>query len=311
MSKITALIAVALAAATAVAAPTSALPPNTPLVADGRVVIDSTDFEGNMLRIPEEKRSDFRVSGQRVSEVIHQMFVARSFAQRARDAGLDRDPAVQARLRQVQDGVLAELYREKVEREAVVGNLEQRARELYTVDKAKFVTKEEVYIQHILVNTKGRTRETAAERARQAAADARGNPDFLAVAVRWSDDDDKTRNGGDLGFNSPTSFTEPVRKAIAGMKKGEVAGPVESEFGFHIIKLVDRKAAEPIPFEAVSKRLIEAEREKVKKLRLEAVQREILDAPTVVVYQDNVKKLVVPVSPEALKRATEDKAAAK
>jgi parvulin-like peptidyl-prolyl isomerase len=310
MSKITALLTAALAAATVSAAPAK-LPPDTPLITNGPIVVDSTDFEGNMLRIPEERRAEVRMSYDRVATIVDNMFIARSLAARSRELGLDKDPAVQKRLQQVQDGVLADLYVQKVEREVATVNLEQRARELYRAEQSKFVTKEEVYVQHILVNLGGRTRDTARARAQKALEEARSGEDFLSVATRYSDDPDKSRNGGDLGYNSPATFVEPVRKAIAGMKtKGEIVGPVESEFGFHILKFVDRKPSQPIKYEAVKGRIIEAERERLKKQRTEALVAEVRSSPSVVVHRANVEKLVVPVDPAMVQRALEEKAAA-
>lgn len=311
MSKIIALAAAALAAAGVSAAP-SKLPPGTPLVVDGKVVIDAADFEGNMLRIPEKHRVELRTSYDRVITIIDNMFIARSLATRAREAGLDKDPEVQRRLQQVQDGVLADLYVQKAERELAVGNLEQRARELYKAEQAKFMTPEEVYVQHIIVSLTGRTREAALERARQVVAEAKGGADFKALATRYSDDPDKSRHAGDLGYNSPTSFVEPVRKAIAAMKKkGEVAGPVESDQGFHVLRFVDRKEPQPIRFEEVARRIMDAEEERLRKQRTEALVREIRSSPTVVVHRDNVEKLVYKIDPEELRRALEEKAAAK
>ena len=310
MSKTLALITAAFATATFAAAPYK-LPPNSPLISDGKVVVDSTDFEGNLLRIPENKRDEMRMAYERVATIADNMFVARALATRARDLGLDKDPAVQKRLQQVQDGVLADLYVQKMEKEVATGNLEQRARELYKVDQAKFVTKEEVYVQHILVNLVGRTRDTALERARKAAEEARAGQDFLAVATRYSDDPDKRNNGGDLGYNSPTTFVEPVRKAIGTMKtKGEIVGPVESEFGYHVLRFVDRKPAKPIPYETVSKKIIEAERERIRKQRTEALVADVRNSSSVVVHRENVEKLVIPVDPEIARRAMEEKSAA-
>lgn len=310
MSKITALLTVALAAATVSAAP-ARLPPNTPLITNGPIVVDSTDFEGNMLRIPENRRDEVRMSYDRVATIVDNMFIARSLAARARELGLDKDPAVQKRLQQVQDGVLADLYVQKVEREVAVANLDQRARELYRAEQSKYVTKEEVHVQHILVNLNGRTRETALARARKALEEARSGEDFLSVATRYSDDPDKNRNGGDLGYNSPGTFVEPVRKAIDALKtKGEIAGPVESEFGFHIIRFVDRKPSVPIRYEAVANRIMEAERERLKKQRTEALISEVRSSPSVVVHRENVEKLVVPVDPAMMQRALEEKSSA-
>src|SRR5437660_1523536 len=166
------LLAVALATG-AFAAATTSLPLDAPLIEDGPVVVDKADFEGNMLRVPENRRSEVRMSYDRVMSILDNIYVARSFATRARELGLDKDPAVQKRLQQVQDGVLADLYVQKMEKEARLGDreLEQRARELYKADQSRFVVPEQVYTQHILVDMNGRTRESALERARKVAAD--------------------------------------------------------------------------------------------------------------------------------------------
>ena len=259
-----------------------------------------------MLRIPEDRRAEVRMSYDRVATIVDNMFVARSLAARAREIGLDKDPAVQKRLQQVQDGVLADLYVQKIEKETVTVNLEQRARELYKADQEKFVTKEEVHVQHVLVDLKGRTREGALERARKALEEVRAGQDFLTVAARYSDDPGVKGNGGDLGYSPPEKFVAPVRKAIDGMKtKGEIAGPVESEFGFHVVRFIDRKPPKPIKFEAVARQIMEAERERLKKQRTEALISQVRSAPSVVVHRQNVEKLVVPVDAAMLKRSLE------
>ncbi|MGZ5032674.1 MAG: peptidylprolyl isomerase [Usitatibacter sp.] len=300
------ILAAAVCAAFTFAAQAESLPPEAPLITDGTTVVDAGDFEGNLLRIPENRRSEVRTSYDRVASIVDNIFIARSLAQRARELGLDKDPIVQRRLRQVQDGVLADLYVQKLEKEALNVDLEQRVRELYRADQAKFMSSEQVYVQHILVNLNGRTRETALERAKKVAAEAKGGEDFLALAAKYSDDPEVKRNGGDLGYNAPTSFVPSVVKAIAGMsKKGEISDPLESDFGFHIVKFIERKKPEPIKFESVRKKMIEAEKERLQKARTESLVLEVRSAPSVVVYRENVEGLVLKVDPEMLRRAME------
>ena len=283
----------------------SPLAPDTPLITDGKVVVDAADFEGNMLRIPENRRAEVRMSYDRVVTIVDNIYIDRALAQRARDAGMDRDPAVQRRLQQVQDGVLAGLYRVEQEKAVVTGNLEPRARELYKADQARYRTQEMVHINHILVNLNGRTREAAMERARKVYQDAKGGEDFLSLAAKYSDDNDRRRHGGDLGLNAPTAFSEPVRNAIAKMKDGEISEPVESEAGFHIVKLIERKKSEQIPFEAVRDRIIAAEKERLQKQKTDSLVQAVRSSATVTTYRENIEKLVVPVDPEMLKRAME------
>jgi PPIC-type PPIASE domain len=295
----------------ALVASAAALAPSTPLIQDGPIVVDAADFEGNMLRIPENRRAEFRTSYERVAAVVDNIFIARTFATRAREAGLDKDPAVQKRLQQLQEGLLADLYVQKLEKEAPVPKLEERAREVFKADYTKMMKPEQVYVQHILIGLTGRTRDTAAELAKRVRAEALApGTDFLALADKYSEDPDKRRNGGDLGYNAPTAFVDPVKLAIAKMStKGEVSQPIESEFGFHIVKFIDRKPPEPVKFEDVKKKLMDQEKEKISKARVDALVQQVRGSGTVVVHRENVEKLVVPVDPKELERKAAEAAA--
>lgn len=286
----------AMALATHAIAQTAApvLPPETPLVVDGKIVVDAADFEGNILRIPEDRRAGFRMSYERVAAVVDNVFVTRSVAQKARDAGLDKDPAVQARLKQLQDAFLADEYMKMVEKDSKVADVDARAKEMYIADREKFMTDEEVQLQQVLIGVKCRTKEAALELAKKAHDEAVGGADFLAVATKYSDVGERAEKGGDLGWGPVKAFVPSVREAVAKMKKGEISEPVESAFGYHVIKLVDRKAPTQKPFEAVRKQIIDAERTNLHRRKVEEVVQAARGSSTVITYRDNVAKLVAP-----------------
>jgi peptidyl-prolyl cis-trans isomerase C len=293
-----------LAATLALPVAAASLPPETPIVVDGAVKVDAGDIEGFIQRIPAERRAEARASSERIASYADALFIARSLAAKAREAGLDKDPLVQRRLVQAQDSVLADLYLQHVDKSAPMLDLEVRARELYNGDPARFTSPEHVYVQHLLVGLNGRTREMAEERARKIYEEAKsGKEDFLALAARMSDDPDKKRNGGDLGYNSPTRFVEPLAKQIASMSaKGEISPPVESHQGFHIVRFVDRKKAALAPFEDVKRGIIAVERDRIAKKRHEDVLGTIRGSSTVTVHRANVDALVVPID-DVLSRA--------
>ena len=276
------------------AKPADPLPPDAVLVEDGKARVTALDFEGNMLRVPEEHRAAFRVSYDRVVAVVDNIFVARSVAEKARDAGLDKDPAVQARIRQLEDGFLADLYMQKLEKDLGNPDLLQRAREIYTADKEKYRTDEEAHIQQILVGMTCRTRDAALELARRAAEEVRSGKDFLEVAARYSDAGDKAPKGGDVPSGPLKKLVEPVREAVEKMKPGEVSEPVESQFGIHVVKLIDRKPGVQKPFEAVRGEIIATERESMRRKRMDEVVLAVRNSKTVITNKDNVQKLVAP-----------------
>lgn len=302
------VLAALLAAAPVFPASAGSLPPETPLIVDGPVTVDAGDIEGFvLLRVPAERRAEARASGESIANIADTIFISRSLAAKARALGLDKDVSVQRRLAQVQDGLLADVYMQHIEKTAPPVNLEARARELYLADKARYVAPEQVHVEHLLVGLNGRTREMAEERARKLYEDAKsGKEEFLALAARYSDDPDKKRNGGDLGYKGPTGFVEPVAKRIATMStKGEISEPIESYLGFHIVRFVDRKKERQLAFDEVKKGIIAQEKERLAKKRSDDVINGLRSSSTVTVHVDKIEALVNPVDDLLSKAAAE------
>jgi peptidyl-prolyl cis-trans isomerase C len=96
----------------------------------------------------------------------------------------------------------------------------------------------EYQASHVLVAT-----EDEAEAIR---AELDGGADFAAIAKEKSTDRGSASAGGDLGWFGVGMMVKPFEDAVIAMKKGEISGPVQSQFGWHVIKLVDeRTAAKP------------------------------------------------------------------
>jgi peptidyl-prolyl cis-trans isomerase D len=75
--------------------------------------------------------------------------------------------------------------------------------------------------------------------------------DFAALAKKYSQDSGSAVNGGDLGMFGRGAMVKPFEDAVYKLKEGEVSGPVESQYGYHIIKLTAIKQAKVKPFEEV------------------------------------------------------------
>jgi peptidyl-prolyl cis-trans isomerase C len=292
------LLIAAFAAAMLPLAAVAAEPPlDAPIVVDGPVKVDAGDIQAAFRRVPANLRAEFRTSYDRVAALVDNVFLARSLAQKAHDAGLDKDPIVQRQVAEARDAVLADLYLKHLDDAAPKVDLEQRAHELYVADPAKYTKPEQVHVEHILISLKGRTRDMARERAQQVFQEAKaGKEDFLQLAARWSDDPDKKNNGGDLGWKSPAKFVEPVAKWLKEPHaKGEISPPIESEYGFHVVRYVDHRGSQVAKFDEVKEQIIAGEREALAKKRREDLAHEVRGSGTVVIHKDNVEALVVPV----------------
>jgi parvulin-like peptidyl-prolyl isomerase len=90
------------------------------------------------------------------------------------------------------------------------------------------------------------------EYAKKILARARGGEDFAKLAREMSEDRATRAEGGDLGyFGKEMGLPKPVEELVFSMKVGELGGPVRGNQGFHIIKLVDRKAKDVAPLTEV------------------------------------------------------------
>ena len=104
---------------------------------------------------------------------------------------------------------------------------------------------EEVRAAHILVETEEEARQVR-ERV------TTGGEDFAEVARQVSTDPSAQENGGDLDFFGRGAMTPPFEEAAFGMQPGDISQPVQTDFGWHIIKLIDRRPAEGLNEQAAA-----------------------------------------------------------
>jgi peptidyl-prolyl cis-trans isomerase C len=111
---------------------------------------------------------------------------------------------------------------------------------------------EEVNARHILIRPEDEgeeAREAALQRAKALMEELNAGGDFAELAKEHSDDPGSGVNGGELGWFGRGRMVEPFEKAAFAAAVGELVGPVESQFGYHIIQVTDRKEAEGDAFE--------------------------------------------------------------
>jgi peptidyl-prolyl cis-trans isomerase C len=101
---------------------------------------------------------------------------------------------------------------------------------------------------HILVKTEAEAKEIIAQLAKGGS--------FSKIAKEKSLDPGSKEKGGDLGWFSPATMVKPFSDAVAGLQKGAVASdPVQTQFGWHVIKLVDTRVAQPLSYDKVKEGL--------------------------------------------------------
>ncbi len=140
---------------------------------------------------------------------------------------------------------------------------EQDLKTYFEQNAQQLAGNEERRASHILIDAPGSApaaeREKAKEKAQQLLAGVRKAPDsFAEVARKNSQDTGSAAAGGDLDFFARNAMVKPFADAVFAMKKGDISDVVETEFGFHIIKLTDIKVPKQKSYEEM-KPALEAE----------------------------------------------------
>ena len=114
-------------------------------------------------------------------------------------------------------------------------------------NKDSFAEEEKVQASHILVEDE----KTAKEIVEKLTA----GEDFADLAKEYSTDEESSENGGDLGFFGRGEMVQEFEDAVFALEVGELSEPVKTEYGYHIIKLVDKQEAKEAVFEDVKEEI--------------------------------------------------------
>jgi peptidyl-prolyl cis-trans isomerase C len=163
----------------------------------------------------------------------------RLIAKEAAKNGMAAEPAMAAKLKMVQDRAL---YSEFLDRLFAKEVTEDAARALFASKQTANGKAFEYHVRHILVPTAGE--------AQQVITKLEGGADFAQVAKDVSIDPGSAPDGGDLGFIAAGETVKEFETAAFSLDIGKYTKtPVESQFGFHIIKLEEKRDAAPKTFE--------------------------------------------------------------
>ena len=253
------------------------------------------------LLVPVGQRGQFYENPSNIATFAEAIYSQRVLAARAREAKYDETPLARRQLalganRALADSWIDHLAGQKVPTDA---QLDAHARTTYNANPNQFMQPEQVHARHILVAVNaGRNDAQAKARADELLAQLRGGKPFEELAREASDDKGSAQRGGDLGtFGKGRMVAEFEAAAFALTKPGQLSEPVKSQFGYHIIELVERVPARRQAFDDVRAELREDAR-----ATLDArTRKQTWDDATqgVQVDSDMVRKLVPPPAAKA------------
>jgi peptidyl-prolyl cis-trans isomerase C len=204
-------------------------------ITEQQITIAETEFANELAQVPEEERR---------SVLIDAVVNVKLLAQAARDEGLDQGEEFQQLLEFRTEQVLRNEYIEKIIQPSLTEeDLQQGYQELVV---GQHEPQEEVHARHILVETE--------EEAQRIIDQLNEGASFAELATQSLDQ--TGQNGGDLGFFGRGQMVPPFEEAAFALEPGAFTqAPVQSEFGWHVILVEEKRMSEPPPFADLEQQL--------------------------------------------------------
>jgi peptidyl-prolyl cis-trans isomerase C len=220
---------------------------------------------------------------------------------------------VSSQIEEVKNTILRQAYMDSL---IAAETTEEKITQKYTDLSGELGSKKEYKIAHIVVKTK--------DQAEKISQDIKNKPAFkFAEAARKNSlDKESAVDGGDLGFVIESNLIKEIADAVVKMKKDEISDPIETKFGWHLVKFTEVRDSKALPFEEVKdnirqqliKELLDKTREEITKdikveILLKAETKEIVEPKEV--KEDSVKKEIAPLDDAALEEKSEERDAPK
>jgi peptidyl-prolyl cis-trans isomerase C len=204
------------------------------------------------------------IDEQKRQQLIGFLINVKLVAQAAEKAKVGDNPQFAARLAFLREQALMKTYLEKIGNEAVTDEAVQK---VYAETVKEMKPEQEVRARHILVETEEEAKAIAERLAK--------GEDFAAIAKEASKDPGSGAEGGDLGFFTKEQMVPEFAEAAFKLEPGKVSEPVKSQFGWHVIKVEEKRERPVPPLEEVRAQIEDyvrkrAQEEAVKKLLDEA-----------------------------------------
>jgi len=246
---------------------------NAVLAEVGGKKLEAKVLEEQIANLPPQMQMMLVQNPQIKKQFVERWVDTNLLALEAQKTKLDQDPAVKNKLDEAKTFILAQEYvMKEIEKKINVTDAEVKA--YFEKNKAEFSEPESVKASHILVKVPQDADEKAWKDAEAKIKDIKkkldGGADFAKLAQEMSDDPGSKAKGGDLGFFSKGRMVPEFEAAAFALKPGEVSQPVKTPFGYHLIKVVEKKDAHEKSFDEV--------KDQVKQNLLNQKRREALDA---------------------------------
>lgn len=228
------------------------------LLSRGEHHLTLSDVDGRITRFPEGERQTFVRNAQNFARMLDQLLMNRMLAAEARELGIADRPSVQKDIELAIEEVLAIHRMNELLDPRNFPEFDMLAQERYLANPGTWGVPARRLVQHVLIKTEARDHESALKLAQSVREQALQQPEnFEELVARYSEDPGAAQNRGIYEVDAESQLVpEFVSGAEALTRIGEVGEPIESDFGFHVIKLLEYTPSVPQSWEQVRPHII-------------------------------------------------------
>ncbi len=210
-----------------------------------RSVFESQNFGGKSdVAIPELSSMPKEV----IEILAKEVYLEHELTKEAVRSSVSKNKEVQDKISAAKDRIIRQAYLDSVLKEKVS---EEKIRAKYLELSESVKDKKEYSISHIVTKTKEEADKIVKDLS------AKKSPKFSDLAKKYSIDQDSAAKGGNLGFIVEDNMFKEISDVLATLKKDQVSQPIQTKFGWHIVKFSDVREAQSLPFESVKENIRE------------------------------------------------------
>jgi peptidyl-prolyl cis-trans isomerase C len=257
----------------------------------GDYVIKKSDLDRLISFYPPERQKQILNNPQQKLSILKKALESIVITERAKKEGFDKNADTQEKLRYIINDYLSQEYLRKVVTKDIRVT-EEDLKNYWAKNEKNFSTPAQVRARHILIkvapNAAEEEKKKAKEKATELLKKVKEGADFAKLAGEASEDAASKQKGGDLGYFAKGKMVKPFDAAVFSVKPGQLSDIVETQFGFHIIKVEDYREAKARSFDEVKENLKPVVQNEMVRLKTEEFTKKASQEAGMELYPEKV-----------------------
>jgi peptidylprolyl isomerase len=263
----------------------------------GDVSVTSTEAAGLFQSLSSENRARLSADNATRDQLVRSLLARKAALAQAESKGWEKQPQVQAAIERARQDIVLQSFLSSMSMPPADFPTDADVQAVYERNRPAFMQPRALHLAQIYLAVPQDASEKVVEAARKRAADltkqAQAKPaTFEALARKYSDDKESAERGGDVGFVPEPMVQPQVLAVAASLKAGDVAGPVRTATGFHVIRLIEAREAAARPLDQVAPQIRASLREQRARQIAQAYLDQLVASGTVTIDEKALSSML-------------------